>query len=137
MGCFCAKPALPVPPQLVGTWISNEHALSLRTGYGKYRYKRGNIMGVNPSGQQCTRLHIGETGEIAYAKVGDRNHITLIDMPVTEWAPGQMVLTCSAPPLQYRLAREGEGGDATLVVDGQSLQRHTVSRPAQQQTNAL
>ena len=137
MGCFCAKPALPVPPQLVGTWISNEHALSLRTGYGKYRYKRGNIMGVNPSGQQCTRLHIGETGEIAYAKVGDRNHITLIDMPVTEWAPGQMVLTCSAPPLQYRLEGGGGGGDAILVVDGQSLQRHTVTQPAQQQTDAM
>ena len=126
MGCLCAKAALPVPTNLVGTWISGERALDLRTGFGKYRYKRGRMMGVNPGSRPCTRLRVGEDGVIAYAKAGNGNHITLIDMPVTQWATDQMVLTCGAPPLQYTLEGQGEG--ASLVVNGERLQRHITAR---------
>ena len=103
----------------IQTRLDAQVAAALRTGYGKYRYKRGHIMGVSAGGEElCVRFTLNAKGFVSFAHVPASGPSTLIDMPVTDWSKdGVMTMACGAS-LSYKHT------DAKLVIDGITLYKH-------------
>eukprot|EP00039_Didymoeca_costata_P026095 m.14908 g.14908 ORF g.14908 m.14908 type:complete len:120 (-) comp5249_c0_seq1:126-485(-) len=119
MGCCCGKPVPPDDEKLIGTWANSEKALSLRTGYGAYRVKKGYFGFIKSGGERLTRITIKDNGWISYVAVSEKNFCKLIDMPCTDWEGETMKMACSAS-LKYELSSDGE----SLTVDGVTLTKH-------------